>query len=305
MSNTVVSVVIPYLEDNNKIKDTLSSICQQKGFDSTKVEVLIIDTTENTSSKDAIGNLSICKVICTTAVKNEAEACNLAMENAVGDYITVCRCGDTFSDTYFRQCVKAFDEYENVPFVSVRRYCVHPIFKEPKGYRLNIPKSNDDRLVNLEENPNFLCAEICGTLFKKDIFKKYKFNTKLTYEYFQDFMLRVQLDYPDYVHLTQPEYMYIMPLEDDFLYYIPAHYKDWYKNSMDEFLLELAKNCVKKLGAIPEFIQFYFIFAISVRFLTNMNNRNKRNMSEEELADFFKSARAVLKYVDNTYVLNC
>ncbi|MEE1124515.1 MAG: CDP-glycerol glycerophosphotransferase family protein [Acutalibacteraceae bacterium] len=305
MSNTVVSVVIPYLEDNNKIKDTLSSICQQKGFDSTKVEVLIIDTTENTSSKDAIGNLSICKVICTTAVKNEAEACNLAMENAVGDYITVCRCGDTFSDTYFRQCVKAFDEYENVPFVSVRRYCVHPIFKERKGYRLNIPKSKDDRLVNLEDNPNFLCAEICGTLFKKDIFKRYKFNSELEYEYFQDFMLRVQLDYPDYVHLTQPEYMYIMPLEDDFLYYIPAHYKDWYKNSMDEFLLELAKNCVKKLGAIPEFIQFYFIFAISVRFLTNMNNRNKRNMSEEELADFFKSARAVLKYVDNTYVLNC
>ena len=63
MSNTLVSVVIPYLEENKKITDTLSSICRQKGFDSTKVEVLIIDTTENSSSKDAIGNLSICKII--------------------------------------------------------------------------------------------------------------------------------------------------------------------------------------------------------------------------------------------------
>lgn len=304
MNNTVVSVVIPYLEENKKIIDTLSSICQQKGFDSTKVEVLIIDTTEDSGSKDAIGNLSICKVISTTAVKNEAEACNLAVENAVGDYITLCRCGDTFSDTYFKQCINTFDEYENVPFVSVKRYCVHPIFKERKAYRLSVPKSDTNRPVNLEENPNFLCPEICGTLFKSDIFKKYKFNTKLKYEYFQDFMLRVQLDYPEHIHISNSEYMYLMPLEDDFLYYLPTNYKDWYQESMEEFLLPLAKTCLDKFDTIPEFIQFYFIFAISIRFLANMNNRNKRNMNESELADFFESARQVLKYVDNTYVLN-
>ncbi|MEE1281782.1 MAG: glycosyltransferase, partial [Acutalibacteraceae bacterium] len=228
MSNTVVSVIIPYLEENSKIIDTLSSICQQKGFDSTKVEVLIIDTTQDSSSKDAIGNLSICKVISTTAISNEAEACNLAVENATGKYITVCRCGDVFSNTYFNQCLNAFDEYENVPFVSVKRYCVHPIFKEPKAHRLNVPKTNLNKHISLEENPNFLCTEVCGTLFKTDIFKKYKFNTELKYEYFQDFMLRLQLDYSEYIHLPQPEYMYFMPVEDDFLYYVPTNYKDWY-----------------------------------------------------------------------------
>ncbi|MEE0265516.1 MAG: glycosyltransferase, partial [Acutalibacteraceae bacterium] len=304
MSNTVVSVVIPYLEENNKIIDTLSSICKQKGFDSTKIEVLIIDTTENSSSKDAIGNLSICKIISTTSVKNEAEACNLAAENAVGDYITVCRCGDVFSNKYFKQCLKAFDEFENVPFVSVMRYCVHPVFKEPKAHRLNIPDSKENKPVNIEENPDFLCTEVFGTLFKTSVFKQYKINTNLKYEYFQDFMLRLQLDYPEYICAYQPEYNYRMPLEDDFLYYIPTNYKDWYEQSMREFLLELAKFSIEKSGTVPEFIQFYFIYAISTRFLANMNNRNKRNMSKEELTDFFEKARQVLHFVDNTHVLN-
>ena len=46
------------------------------------------------------------------------------------------------------------------------------------------------------------------------------------------------------------------------------------------------------------------MFAVSTRFLCNMNNRNKRNMDEQELKEFFASAREVLGYVDNNYVLN-
>mgnify|MGYP006372377311 FL=1 len=102
MSGTIVSVIVPYLESNNKLIDTLSSICKQRNFDSTKVEVLIIDTTESTNSKASIGNLSICKVISTKAVSSFADACNLAMENASGQYITVCNCGDKFSDNFFQ-----------------------------------------------------------------------------------------------------------------------------------------------------------------------------------------------------------
>ena len=79
MSGTIVSVIVPYLESNNKLIDTLSSICKQRNFDSTKVEVLIIDTTESTNSRASIGNLSICKVISTKAIDSFADACNLAM----------------------------------------------------------------------------------------------------------------------------------------------------------------------------------------------------------------------------------
>lgn len=304
MSNKIVSIILPYLEESNNIVDTLSSICKQRSFDSTEIEVLIIDNTTTNSVQNAVGNLSICKIISTTAVKTEAEACNLALEHIQGNYVTICRCGDTFSDGYFSRCIAVFNEYDNVPYINVKRFCNNPIFEEKKGNRLNIPSKEKTVTINLAESPRFVTTEVCGTLFKSEIFKKYKFNTNLEFEYFQDFILKIQLDYPEFIYLSDVEYNYLMPVEDDFLYFVPSHYKEWYKKSMDEFIIPLAEYSIKKFKTVPEFIQFYIMFAVSTRFLANMNNRNKRNMNSEELEEFFKSSRNALKYVDNNYVLN-
>ena len=234
MSGTIVSVIVPYLESNNKLIDTLSSICKQRNFDSTKVEVLIIDTTESTNSRASIGNLSICKVISTKAIDSFADACNLAMENAVGQYITVCHCGDRFSDNFFQKAVDAFNRFENVPYVTGKRFCINPIFKEKKAFRLNKAADNT-RVISLADDPNMINLEVTGTLYKAEIFKSYKFNGKLKYESADDFSLRIQLDYPEYVYASDIEYDYFMPVSDDFLYYIPSNYKDWYKESLESF----------------------------------------------------------------------
>ena len=198
MSGTIVSVIVPYLESNNKLIDTLSSICKQRNFDSTKVEVLIIDTTESTNSKASIGNLSICKVISTKAVSSFADACNLAMENASGQYITVCNCGDKFSDNFFQKAVDAFNRFENVPYVTGGRFCINPVFKEKKAFRLN-KAAADTKVIRLADDPNMINLEVTGTLYKAEIFKSYKFNGNLKYESADDFSLRIQLDYPEFV----------------------------------------------------------------------------------------------------------
>lgn len=304
MGNMVVSVIIPYLEENSKIVDTLSSIYEQKGFDESQIEVLIADATEGNVSKKFSGSFSFCKTITTSNVKTEAEACNLAVKDAAGEYITVSRCGDTFSSKYFTNCLKAFKKHSKVPFVSVQHFCCNPVFTEKKAHRLNKDIKDGEQIINLAEMPQFVTTEVCGNLFRTDIFKKYKFNTALRYEYFQEFMLRLQLDYSEFAEAADAEYDYFMPVEDDFLYFIPSNYKDWYTESMLDFLLPFAKKCKEQSGAVPDFVQFYLIFAVSSRFLSNMNNRNKRNMNDEELKEFFDSAKQVLEYVDNGYVLN-
>ena len=96
MSGIIVSVIVPFLESNNKLIDTLSSISDQKNISQDNIEVLIVDATENTASKGTIANMPMCKVIHAKAVKCFADACNLAASKAVGRYITVCNCGDTF-----------------------------------------------------------------------------------------------------------------------------------------------------------------------------------------------------------------
>ena len=51
MSGIIVSVIVPFLESNNKLIDTLSSISEQKNINQENIEVLIVDATDKTSGK--------------------------------------------------------------------------------------------------------------------------------------------------------------------------------------------------------------------------------------------------------------
>ena len=42
MSGIIVSVIVPFLESNNKLIDTLSSISEQKNINQENIEVLIV-----------------------------------------------------------------------------------------------------------------------------------------------------------------------------------------------------------------------------------------------------------------------
>lgn len=234
MSGIIVSVIVPFLESNNKLIDTLSSISDQKNISQDNIEVLIVDATENTASKGTIANMPMCKVIHAKAVKCFADACNLAASKAVGRYITVCNCGDTFSNNYFEDCVKIFDKKAEIPFVAGHRFCVNPVFREKKEFRLN--KGHiESGIVSLFDNPNLINLELTGTFYKAEIFKSYKMNNKLKYESADDFALRIQLDYPEYMYLDEIEFDYFMPVSDDFMYYVPTNYKDWYTDSLNNF----------------------------------------------------------------------
>lgn len=304
MGNSVISVIIPYLEDNNKLIYTLSSIFKQKNFKASDFDVIVVDSSKNKSSKESTDSFSLCKVIDAKDGITEADACNIAMKSAVGQYITVCRCGDIFSKNYFDECFKAIRYCKAAPYVFAPKYCINPIFRERKMHRLNKDRQKTENVINILEDPNLIVPQVCGTLYRTDVFKNYKFNSELKYEYFADFALRVQLDYPKYVTADNAEFEYFMPDEDDPQYYIPSNYKDWYTDSFNKFLIPLIEDSKKKCGNVPEFIQFYTMFAVSTRYLANMNNRNKRNMNEEELEEFIAASRNILQYVDNGFVLN-
>ena len=286
MSGIIVSVIVPFLESNNKLIDTLSSISEQKNINQENIEVLIVDATDTTSSKIASGSMSMCKVIHAKSVKSFADACNLAASKATGKYIMVCNCGDTFSDNYFESCIQVFNNKEKIPFVAGHRFCVNPVFREKKEFRLNKGQL-ESSVVNLFDNPNLINLELTGTFYRTEIFKSYKMNNKLKYESADDFALRIQLDYPEYVYLDEIEFDYFMPVSDDFMYYVPTNYKNWYTDSLNNFLKPLINDSKDRDGNIPLFIQFYIVFNITTKFLANMNNRNKRNMNDEELAVFF------------------
>ncbi len=304
MSNTVISVIIPYLEDNEKITDTINSIVKQKRLGTAKIEVIIVDSTPNCSSKNAADFFSDCRVVACDENCNEAQAYEIGLNSVNGEYVTVSRCGDVFSNKFFSKCLACFTKYSNLNFVNTPRFCINPIYVYKKANITNYPLINIGTPISLSADPNFFDIELVGTLFKTDVLKSYKINTDLKYEYFQDLMIRLQLDYPNTIMADGAEYHCFMPLCDDSSYFVPSNHIEWYKQSIDDFLLPLAKSCIDRYKKIPSFVQCYIMFAVSSRFLANMNNRNKKNMDSNQLEEFISSVREILSYIDNTIVLN-
>ena len=60
MSGIIVSVIVPFLENNNKLIDTLSSISEQKNINQENIEVLIVDANCKRQYVNVQGDL--CKV---------------------------------------------------------------------------------------------------------------------------------------------------------------------------------------------------------------------------------------------------
>lgn len=304
MSKTIISVIIPYVENNVKIEDTLTSICKQKGIGLNEIEILIADSTKDFSSKAVASKYSNCKVVECAESANEAEAYDTALAKAEGEFAVICLCGDKFNEQYFKLCLNALHRNKSLPFVNVLRYCINPVYTFEKPNRTNCVKKFVGVVTNINEYPNLMNVEGFGTVFRTEVLKKHKINTKLRYEYFQELMIRIQLECDKALTVSDTRFECFMPLCDDSAYFVPSNHIEWYKQSMDEFLLPLAKYCKEKYSSIPLFVQYYLMYAVSSRFLANMNNRNKKNMNEAELEEFFSSAREVLSYVDDTIVLN-
>ena len=134
MSGIIVSVIVPFLESNNKLIDTLSSISEQKNINQENIEVLIVDATDKTSGKIANGSMSMCKVIHAKSVKSFADACNLALRQKQQANISRCAIAATLSAiTILKVALRCSTKGKNSFCCLGHRFCVNPVFERKRN----------------------------------------------------------------------------------------------------------------------------------------------------------------------------
>lgn len=304
MCSTKVSVIIPYLKENKYIRNTVASVCAQKKFDVTGIEILIVDSTANSTSRSTIDEVSICKIISNPNINTGSAAFNLGLEHAQGKYIAFMNCGDTISENFFSECIKTAALQPQAAFVCSRSICINPSLDKPKDNKMDTERFEYSALINVNNAPQQVQLWATETLFPMQLIQNRKFDESLKYEFEQDFMLKLQLECPKYATALKPGYSYFMPKEDDFLYYLPANYKDWYTPVIKNYLLPLTESTKDKNGKVKGIVQFYVMFALQARFLSNMNNRNKHTMNSKELKEFFTAVGDLLQNVSDSFILN-
>ena len=181
-------------------------------------------------------------------------------------------------------------------------------------WRNNLISAKDERFVlsritvkgiftiGLAENPWAFQTALNGAVVRTEVLKRYHFDNKIRFEYETDVLLRILMDEKKYLVCNQMKYYYFEPKEKQILYHIPAHYKEWYFDSIEQYLLPLMERENEKSNS--PFIQNYAVYYVLCRFLSNQDNKNKAQIPEEEFDNYLVLLKKVFDKVDDYYLLN-
>lgn len=156
--------------------------------------------------------------------------------------------------------------------------------------------------VDIVKNSWALQTALNGAIVRTSLLKRYFCNNKIMLEYETDVVLRLLLDEKQYLVCNQMKYYYFEARERQILYHLPAHFKEWYFESVEQYLLPLVNLDVDE--STQPFLQNYIVYYVLCRFLCNMNNRNKAQVSSEEFDSYLSLLKKVLEKVDDYYLLN-
>lgn len=310
---SALTVIVPIFDGTfkNKLSATLDSILDQIDIEQNQIKVIVINginskscrkTCEKEKYKKTFGN--ILNMVSSPA-DSLAKAMNIALPLVETDIFTVINCGDIINNNYLSSGLERFRKTPGTDVVSTMAYCINKAITTSKeAYLFNLSKYNRSMIIDLHRTPQFFHDSIYACFIKTSTAKELRFNEQLNYDAGNDYIIRLQAKKMALSTVSDCYYSFRMPQEDQFMYYLPAHFKEWYTEETTEFLIPLLSEIKDEDGKTPEFVQVAAMFHIAIRFLANLDNRNKRTMDDEELQDFFRKVRAILNLIDDATILN-
>ncbi|MEE0830174.1 MAG: teichoic acid biosynthesis protein, partial [Longicatena sp.] len=195
-------------------------------------------------------------------------------------------------------------DVKDAPFIAPKSYCISPLLnKAKKQHNLSSNYIQGVYGIDITNDDFALHTSLAGTLIRTHILKQYRFNPDIYFEYEMDVLLRMLMDYSYYIVTNEAEFHYFDPRENDALFHIPAHYPQWYHDSIKNYLLPLIKDYIDK-PKTNIFLQNYIVYYLMCRLLTNLDNRNKKQINDENRDEYLSLIQQILSYVSDSVLLN-
>lgn len=194
---------------------------------------------------------------------------------------------------------KVFDP-DQIQILFVKNYCDNPLISAtPKMNALSKTTVKGTYGIDVEEKYWALQTALQGAVIRTSCLKNFRFNEDILFEYETDVVLRILNNRKKYFVCNQTEYYFYEPKENQVLYYVPAHYPQWYHESLKTFLLPL----LEEKEPAP-FLQNFAVYYVLNRFLCNLDNRNKKQVTDENSQEYFDLLQMVFNKIDDMYLLN-
>lgn len=307
--------VVVFRENIEKFEMTVGNVMEQIGRDDRITVISSDDMSKIKSLKVLKKNKDIIRFEHAETIQS---GYNLVIEKSTSDFMVFMHEGDYLGEDFVKitsgvysgeilQEEKITENFEGqimdpdqIQILFVQRYCDNPLISEsPKQNALSKAAVKGTFGIDLETQYWSLQTTLQGAVIRTSCLKKYKFNNDILFEYEDDVLLRILNDEKKYLVCKETEYYFCEPRENQVLYYVPAHYSQWYHDSLKNFLIPLLEERI-----LSPFLQNYAVYYVLNRFLCNLDNRNKKQITEENSDEFFDLVRRVFEKIDDYYLLN-
>lgn len=277
-----------------EIEQTILNVKKNSKWE--EIEILIMNHDEKDEEIEALcekyGNVKHIHV----EDKNKAEAFNLGLQQATGEYVTFIEQGTTYSQGALKK-VRKYAKNKKADVICMHPY--HVIENVKKKYKM----SHKTEIVNLEEMPNKLNLAFDSYFFHKKLLENKNFREDTCCEDAEMKLLLEILDENRVYYNIDVEMYYKNAKEDNTSVSFVQYNKEWYTTSLTKFILPFCEKYVKEKKEIPEFIQEALLYYIFAKYNCNLNDRNKMILNADEAREFFTETAKALQYINNDLIL--
>lgn len=297
-----ISIIWRLSEKENDNKTTFENLKGQLSDSQLSVQIIIYS---NGSDNGKLYSESLEKLGAQTKVcvikGTDTDIYVDAKKNVVGSLVTFLYGGDHLSEGALTQVEKNADVYPNENIFMLRK-C------KPDGEEEAFAADGSaKKVVTVNLLKKFYCHPFYfgGTFLRNSVFMNNSFSQELGMEAEREFFLRVTASQKTIIFLNSLTYYNSRTQEGDFTFYEGIYEKDWYDRSFTQFWIPFFEYLKGTYGAVPQFIQYHFMFTVKNRILSNINNRNKHVIPQGDEVACLKKIGECFAYIEDDILFDC
>lgn len=298
--NYKITTIIPIYNVEDYLEDAIKSVIRQSiGFEENIELILINDGSPDDSER-------ICKKYLEKYPNNivykkkknggVSSARNLGFKLAHGEYINFFDGDDIWDKNAYKKGIKMLDENPSIDLVAFRI----KFFEKFTTYHHLDYKFTGNRIIDLKEEPSGIVLHIPTCIIRKNKLWNNPFDTNLKISEDTKVIYQILVDKQKYGIISDALYNYRRRMEETSAIQTSHLKKEWYLDTLKNCQLELIKIYEKKLGKVPQFLQYFIMYDLQWKIRHGLTDV----LDEKEQKEYVELIEKLLTYVEDEVILD-
>ncbi len=313
MNDEIYFSMIVYVDDEDLLKKSLSSIIDVTPLVKSKIKLIVADSIVSDETKavcDNIGKELGQKQFVYLSMKdaNIGEAYNKALKYTEGRYANF-----SLASTYFEpntlDIIYSIAEEIGRP----KLLCLSPWTVNEKGeyvqYKMSPAMENKPYIeVSLHDTPEKLHLMFhayfirCYLLRSEE--RTMQFKPELLEEAPLEMLCNLLAEFMRYTYLSNLVFNYTKQLEDNTSAFMEQHYRWWYMDSFRNWILPFAEKWNAEKYPLRNSMRMLLLYLVFARYNCNLNDRTKGVVERSDIPEMRMLTGKILQFVDNKIIFS-